>query len=260
MYLSGKLHKDFMKRCPPELDNSLYLMRNSQNLILVETAWKRDKICDHRYQHINLLSIAWQKTRHYLFFKLHQLCIFSGLMLINRIGDFHEIGPVRQSWNVKIAVGSWLCFETPLNLPRFASHIISSIIISGRELFLRPCLGEYWTSGASFFCAPQWLSFLFKPDTCLWTLITCCVATCLYFVRIIFKFLYHNWVWNRGICRRVIVCPRSHMLIARRKIVPTTTIKCFTFSLGKLLHSDIFWYIYKYLETTWHFIQDSWIY
>ena len=28
---------------------------------------------------------------------------------------------------------------------------------------------------------------------------------------------YHTWVWNCGICRRVIVCPRSHMWIARKK-------------------------------------------
>ena len=44
--------------------------------------------------------------------------------------------------------------------------------------------------------------------------------------------LYHTWVWNRGICRCVIVRPRSHMLIVRRKIVPITTTKCFTFSRG----------------------------
>ena len=44
--------------------------------------------------------------------------------------------------------------------------------------------------------------------------------------------LYHTWVWNRGICRCVIVRPRSHMLIVRRKIVPITTTKCFTFSWG----------------------------
>ena len=30
----------------------------------------------------------------------------------------------------------------------------------------------------------------------------------------------------------VIVCAQSHMLIIRRKIVQTTAIKCFTFSLG----------------------------
>ena len=28
-----------------------------------------------------------------------------------------------------------------------------------------------------------------------------------------------------------------------KKIVPTTAMKYFTFSLGKLLHSDIFWHI-----------------
>ena len=62
------------------------------------------------------------------------------------------------------------------------------------------------------------------------------------------------------ICKRVIVRPRSHMLIVRRKLVPTTAMKYFTFSLGDLLHSDIYWYISKYLETTWHFIPDSYIY
>ena len=45
-----------------------------------------------------------------------------------------------------------------------------------------------------------------------------------------------------------------------KKIVPNTATKYFTFLLGKLLRSDIFWYISKYLETTWHFIQDSYIY
>ena len=42
--------------------------------------------------------------------------------------------------------------------------------------------------------------------------------------------LYHTWVWNREICRCVIVRPRSHMLIVRRKIVPIKTIKYFIFS------------------------------
>ena len=44
---------------------------------------------------------------------------------------------------------------------------------------------------------------------------------------------YHTWVWNRGICRRVIVRPRSHILVMRRRIMPITTIQYFTFSLGK---------------------------
>ena len=35
--------------------------------------------------------------------------------------------------------------------------------------------------------------------------------------------LYHNWVWNRGICMCVIVRPRSHMLIVLKKVIPDTT-------------------------------------
>ena len=73
-------------------------------------------------------------------------------------------------------------------------------------------------------------------------------------------FLYHTWVSNLGICRHVIMRPWSHMLIVRRKIVPSTAMKYFTFSLGKMLHSNIFWYIFKYLESTRHFIKDSYIY
>ena len=39
----------------------------------------------------------------------------------------------------------------------------------------------------------------------------------------IYIYLYHTWVWNRGICMRVIVRPRSHMLIVLKKVIPDTT-------------------------------------
>ena len=69
--------------------------------------------------------------------------------------------------------------------------------------------------------------------------------------------IYHTWVWNREICRCVIVRPRSHKLIVRRKIVPFKTIK---YSIFFLVHSAIFSYISQYLETTWHLVQNSYIY
>ena len=37
------------------------------------------------------------------------------------------------------------------------------------------------------------------------------------------NFLYHTWVWNRGICMCVIVRPRSEMLVVLRKVTPATT-------------------------------------
>ena len=73
------------------------------------------------------------------------------------------------------------------------------------------------------------------------------------------QFIFNSYtlVWNREICRCVIVRPRSHMLIVRRKIVPFKTIKYYIFFL---VHSAIFSYISQYLETTWHLVQNSYIY
>ena len=45
--------------------------------------------------------------------------------------------------------------------------------------------------------------------------------------------LCHIWVWNHGICWSVLVCPRSPMLIMRRKINSAYhKIEYFTFSFG----------------------------
>ena len=38
-----------------------------------------------------------------------------------------------------------------------------------------------------------------------------------------YQLLHHTWVWNRGICKCVIVRPRSHMLIVLKKVILDTT-------------------------------------
>ena len=46
---------------------------------------------------------------------------------------------------------------------------------------------------------------------------------------VVYISLYHTWVWNHGICRCVIMRPRSHMMIVRRKNRAFKTIKCCIF-------------------------------
>ena len=68
-----------------------------------------------------------------------------------------------------------------------------------------------------------WLNFVFDGNCPHYSLKK---HSCLTMWKVM---LYHTWVWNPGICRSVIMHPWSHMLIVRRKIVPTTAMKYFTF-------------------------------
>ena len=67
---------------------------------------------------------------------------------------------------------------------------------------------------------------------------------------LLYAFLYCIWLWNYLICSCVIVRQRSHMLIVRRKMVPATATKYFTFSFGNLwcwivMHFNTFPNIYE---------------
>ena len=66
-------------------------------------------------------------------------------------------------------------------------------------------------------------------------------------IVVILHTLYHTWVWNRGICRCVIVRPRSHMLIVRRKIVPILQQQNVLLFLGKI-DSVAFWYLFIHFQ------------
>ena len=74
----------------------------------------------------------------------------------------------------------------------------------------------YWFAHISRGIARKWLC--------------CIIFAC--FNKYVMINLCHTWVWNHGICKCVIVCARSHMLIVRRKMMPTTTMTYFTFSCG----------------------------
>ena len=101
-------------------------------------------------------------------------------------------------------------------------------------------MGIPWGTPES--CRPQ-----MGPMLALWTLLSGTFFPVVWYqfigvdvgMLVIISYLgMKSWV-----CSCVIVRPRSNMMIVRKKILPTTAMKYFTFSLGKLLHSGIFWYI-----------------